>query len=559
MWQVAEELKGIQDGIRITKLNPDVTLRRGVWKADEADNDSYMKQIFNLYPELVITDKASIKMKMTAFDNELSYQDYGKIDNPGFTEKQIDSYNILSIEQLYGDVTTDYGRFIFGKTPEFTGVGYFIKLPNLDKWAFGIIHHKKDEDENGIFDIKSSSLVRNTAQIKRQLNSDDYDEDGYILVAKYDSDKLDMTAKLIYGCSGGDNAESNIWRPEVKLNYVNNNLKLDGFARYANGTYSAAFGNKNANVLYRYRSIMDTANAMWQTMNAAMGSPCPTNFLAQAMTYSFEQPFTTYTDLTYHSAFAVYGEASYRFDDLLDTPVTPIVTLAYASGAKRPDQVDGWFNDEMTFGTWLMDDREEEMSAYFVSPSTGYMLEDPAVHPFDKYSFTNIILARLGATFELTKKTSLEANVIWAEKANVDYLKNYNYEFGIGNLPNSNATKISLMGQYDANTDVSAGTAAAYAACFDPSDKQKNNVKRGLGTEINGTLKTQFNENFSLAWQASYLTAGEFYKSAFEPAVPFATAAEVARYYNDPTRGYIGSGLEVEPEWGLRWILQINF
>lgn len=588
-------------------IKPDAIMRNAKRWYNRYDNDSYYHYLFNVSPEIVLNDKASIKMKLSAYDNEVSEEEYGTIDDRNYAQylfghKKIDSYTVFRIDDLYGDVTTNFGRFILGKTAKFQGLGWFIKLPNLDNWAFGLIVHKRDEDAHTLFGnhdlyaMRGSVMTQDQGQRVRWINSDTRDETGYSLMAKYDTDHINMVAQLALGMTDLDDGDAHYWMPTVQLGYHDDNLKVDTYARYTNGTWAQKKSNKISNVQHEYRPIIKLACGEYAAAatlyNTWTGKTTTSEGYVEPLqlyglfkgalggdSTTTGNPYGSAQRMQYHNALATYVETSYKFDNKFDRPVTPIITLAYASGAKKPNQVDGTFEDEMTFGTWLMDDREEEMQGYFMTPATSYMEKDPQEYPKDYFSFGNIILARLGAKVELTKKTDVQANVIYAQKASVDYLEHYNPAFGIGNMM-SNNTKISYIGKYNPNfdmgyynkeTDVYYTTPTAIKTdnalgsteymesshAFMPYDKYKNHVDKGLGVEINGAINTKVNENVTLTLQASYLTAGSFYKTALEPAIPFGGRDPYST--NPYLDGANSSGMKAKPEYAARWIMKFEF
>jgi len=579
-------------------IKPDAIMRNAKRWYNRYDNDSYYHYLFNVSPEIVLNDKASIKMKLSAYDNEVSQEEYGTIDDRNYGEylfghKKIDSYTVFRIDDLYGDVTTSFGRFILGKTSKFQGFGWFIKVPQLEDWAFGLIVHKRDEDAHTLFgnhdlySMRGSVMTQNERQRVRWINGDSRDETGYSLMAKYDTDHINMVAQLALGMTDLDDGDAHYWMPTVQLGYHDDNLKVDSYVRYTNGTWAQKKSNKIANVQHEYRPIIKlacgeyaAASLQYQYMMRMNGQTVADEHLKlydlfKGALGDSGAAYGSAQRMQYHNALATYVETSYKFDNKFDRPVTPIVTLAYASGAKKPNQVDGTFEDEMTFGTWLMDDREEEMQGYFMTPATSYMAKDPQEYPKNYFSFGNIILARLGAKVELTKKTDVQANVIYAQKASTEYLEHYNAAFGIGNMM-SNNTKISYIGKYNPNFDMGYANVSGVITptavtrdnsvmstefmesghAFMPYDKYKNHVNKGLGVEVNGAINSKVNENVTLTLQASYLTAGSFYESALEPAIPFGGRDP---YSYNPYLGANTSGMKVKPEYAARWIMKFEF
>ncbi|MCD6281288.1 MAG: hypothetical protein J7J85_06745, partial [Deltaproteobacteria bacterium] len=96
---------------------------------DLVDDDAYIKHFFHLNPELVVNDRISIKADIVAYENKISRDRYGLGQyNEEYYETDVDSfdfgfrhsydrYNIFRINYLWADFTTDFGKFILGRTP----------------------------------------------------------------------------------------------------------------------------------------------------------------------------------------------------------------------------------------------------------------------------------------------------------------------------------------------------------------------------------------------------------------------------------------------------------
>lgn len=459
---------------------------------DTEDSDAYLKHYFYIDPKLIITDKISISANIVAYENKLDWDEYGRHDKAATDprlEDEYDRYNIFRIDNLWADVLTKYGKFQFGKTADYLGIGYFTKIPDLDEWTFGLIWHKDDED--------GGNWGKTTP-----TDSDDADSDAYILMAMYNTPSLSATGKFLYAHTGSDGGGGDKYAPTVNLTYKVDALTLKGFATYAWGE----FAKKDCGSL-------KSSAATFSPLLALMGYDT-TTFLPGGM----------FKDDWEYGGYSGYVEASYDLSDVADVNLTPILTLAYASGADEPTKLSGYFADDVDFGSWLMNDVSDRYNMYFETPVSDNFdaLGDPSM---DDYSFSNIMLVRLGGDLKLSDKLSLTGNVIWAQKANTDYLEEWNPELGIINAMNQDLTKIAVMGQYN-----------------DPTNTMKNDVDKGLGWEVNAKATYQVQDNFKVALQAAYYAPGDFYESAFEKA-----------FGNTPT------GLELEDHYAARWFATVTF
>jgi len=495
---------------------------------DLVDDDAYIKHFFHLNPELVVNDRISIKADIVAYENKISRDRYGLGQyNEEYYETDVDSfdfgfrhsydrYNIFRINYLWADFTTDFGKFILGRTPGFTGIGYFVKLPSLDKWTFGLIYHKDDE---GGCDYEHEYRTKWAGGPR--IDSDTADESAIILVTNYDTDNLSVDTKLIHGWAGSDHAKTNLWEPEAKVNYTSGPLKVEFFGRWSYGIYA-----DNDSTLLR-----NSAQAFYpllvgiETVYAGMGSPIPSFLNAD------NQMNARLRDNLRYDGYSAYLDLKYDMDK-----ITPEFTIAYASGADDPTKISGYFDDDQTFGSWLMSDAGDNdgivdrYGMYFETPTSNTYdaLGNPAN---DRYSFSNIILARLGGTTKVTDKLTLEGNVIWARRANTDYLEEWNPELGSLNLINKEVTKIDVIGQYDPTTGLT-----------NPAKKWHNKVDPDLGWELNAKATYDVMDHVSFAVQAAYFNPGDFYKDAFEKGY-----------------GYTRTGLRVKSEYAARWIATVSF
>ncbi len=448
-------------GINLGGLTEDPYVPEGAIE-DTVNSDAYLKHYFYLDPTLIINDRISIKSNIVAFENQLSGDEYGRTDE--FTGPReydhYDRYTIFRIDNLWADVTTDYGKFIFGKTPQFLGVGYFIRLPDLEGWTFGLIWDKQDENGGDQENLDSMS--------------DRADEDHLTLLTKYEAQDLTVSTTLTYIWSGKDYASTSLWAPHFEATYKMDNITITGFLKYVVGTY------------------VDTGSYFGSTYSLA-------------------------DDLEFNSP-SPYPEVSAGLDLL-----TPKLTVAWAKGADEPTMVSGWFEDDQDFGTWLMNDVSDRYARYFETPTgnTYDALGDPDL---DDYSFSNIVLVRLGADADLSEKLTLTGNVIWAQRENTDFLENWDTRNGTLNILNQDAFKV--------------GGPAATALGF----TSKNKVDKNLGIELNAKASYKVQDNFSVALQAAYYMPGDFYESALENAF-----------------GAGDTGLEIEDEYAARWIATVTF
>ena len=506
---------------------------------DLVENEAYIKHFFHLNPELVVNDKISIKADIVAYENKLSSDAYGlgeynqayvdehgniyyndymntDVDSMGYGFRHsYDRYNIFRINYLWADFTTDFGKFVLGRTPNFTGIGYFIKLPSLDKWTFGLIYHKDDEGGNNYYHGYLTKWFGGP-----RIDSDTADETGIILVTNYDTDNLSVHTQLIYGTSGSNESKTHEWIPVAKVNYSAGPLKVEFFGRWKYGIYADNDATMIRNAAQQFLPLLTGLDATYQSMGVPISFLNTTNPMGARLRDDLRQ-----------DAYSAYLDLKYEMDKL-----TPEFTIAYASGADNPTKVSGYFNDDQTFGSWLMSDAEDNdgivdrYGMYFETPTanTYDALGNPAN---DRYSFSNIILARLGGTTQVTDKLTLEGNVIWARRANTDYLEEWNPELGTLNLINKVVTKIDVIGQYDPTTGFT-----------NPTQKWHNKVDPGLGWECNAKATYDVMDHVSFAVQAAYFRPGDFYKDAFEKAY-----------------GYTRTGLRVKSEYAARWIATVSF
>ncbi|MCD6571338.1 MAG: hypothetical protein J7L53_11600, partial [Deltaproteobacteria bacterium] len=338
---------------------------------DTEDSDAYLKHYFYIDPKLIITDKISISANIVAYENKLDWDAYGRYDGFHATDEAdtFDRYNIFRIDNLWADVLTKYGKFQFGKTATYLGIGYFTKIPDLDEWTFGLIWHKDDEDGFSETNAPANPIYA--------TDSDDADTDAFILVAMYNTPSLSVAGKLPYGITGDDSGGGWVVKPTVNLTYKVDALTLKGFARYSTGP----FAKKDSGAL------RDAATT-FAPLLTLMGPPY-SNLLVNNMVKD---------DWEFGGGYSAYLDVSYELNNL-----TPILTLAYASGADEPIDVSGYFDDNVTFGSWLMNDVSDKYSMYFETPVSDNFdgLYDPSL---DYYSFSNIMLARLGGDLKLSDK-----------------------------------------------------------------------------------------------------------------------------------------------------------
>ena len=506
---------------------------------DLVDDDAYIKHFFHLNPELVVNDKISIKADIVAYENKISSDAYGLgeynqayVDEHGgvyyndYMNTDVDSmdygfrhsyerYNIFRINYLWADFTTDFGKFVLGRTPGFTGIGYFVKLPSLDKWTFGLIYHKDDETGNNYEHGYLTKWVGGP-----RIDSDTDDETGIILVTNYDTDNLSVHTQLIYGTSGSDHSKTHEWEPVVKVNYASGPLKVEFFGRWIYGIYADNDAGAIRNTAVSFMPLLSGIDTVYQSMGVPISFLNTTSPLNARLRDDLRQ-----------DGYSAYLDLKYEMDK-----ITPEFTIAYASGADKPTEISGYFDDDQTFGSWLMSDAADNdgivdrYGMYFETPTgnTYDALGNPAN---DRYSFSNIILARLGGTTKVTDKLTLEGNFIWARRANTDYLEEWNPELGSLNLINRAVTKIDVIGQYDPTTGFT-----------DPTQKWHNKVDPDLGWELNAKATYDVMDHVSFAVQAAYFDPGDFYKDAFERGF-----------------GYTPTGLRVKSEYAARWIATVSF
>ncbi len=487
--------------------------------ADVEDNDAYLTQVLNLEPKIILKDEElMITADITAFskDYQLDGDGYGRMDSAVLngTNEDFDSYTLLRVNNIWAEALTPIGYFVFGKVPIFTGIGWFIQIPGIEEWTFGLIWSKEDEDGNDntddIMKWRSYNTALSTATVA--LDSDSADEDGIILAVIYEKENLTWQNFLIYGRSGDDNAKTASWLPNTKLTWKKDDFELEFFGTFRTGV----FMNKRSNLARSYGQMFKElvtlyVNAPYKYVNLTL-------------------PLDSFEDHWYDDGYAAYLDLAYDFDG-----IKPRLTLAYASGADAPNKISGSFEDGLTFGTWLMNEVSDRYAMYFETPVSNNFdaLGNPAVDEF--YSFSNIMLARLGLEMKPTDKLDIEANLIWARRANTEYLEKWNPEWGTINAMLPDQTRIANMGQvdYDPNRP---------ETLFGSNNKLDNKVAKDLGWEVNTTLTYQVMDNFKVAGQASYYAPGDFYESAIETAW-----------------GKAYTGLKVEPACAARWIATVTF
>ncbi len=493
---------------------------------DVIDDDAYLAHTLKLKPVVTLLEGVQIKANITAFDKaNLDDKIYGRVDYErlglpdeydtfsrrlsAYYQEEFDSQNVFKIDQIWGEVLTPFGFFVLGRHESFTGVAYFIQVPPLPGWTFGLIWSHEDEDG----DDHENELVRPYPPYTIHLDTDTADEDGYVLVINYEKDPLKITAMLPYATAGKDNADTSCFFPEIEAAYHKEALKVDAFLRYRMGDYLRKDSGVARTEAYTYSELVTLLYALQDIA----GSPLPGDSLLVGGMFKDDW---TLSDLT------AYIDIEYEFEHL-----TPRLSLAYASGAEDPTQCSGYFEDDQTFGSWLMNAVSDVYNPYFETPvsNTTDLLWDPFFH--DTYSFSNIKLLRLGAESHLTSKLSASGNFIWAQRASTTYLEDWNPEWGTINALNKDLTKIALIGQVDPDTGLA-----------DNSRRYKNRVDADLGWEVNAKLTYRVHDPVIFDLEGAYYKPGGFYETALENAF-----------------GYGNTGLKVEPTWGVRWITTLNF
>ncbi len=513
--------------------------------------DMYLKHYFNLYPTLQVNDKIKIVADLEVFDNKISrddevnwdgiYQAYsdfvptGAIADPGDTGSKLNTrnykpysqYNTFTVDQLYADVTTGIGKFIAGKTKDFSGIGWFIQVPAAKDWTFGLVWNKKQE--------LSTSLGT-----KNQNNTGDQDE--FEGIAKLENANTLFDFRLAYKYSGPGHAQTRIWYPHLWFNQKFNELvKMNLKLAYANGP------------------LVQTGSPVGQ----AARQLSPTSYPMLQQLFGLTDTAMN-TDWKVNNAYGAWlgfgitpGNATIQIDG------------AYLPGAKKPTEVSAYLDDGENLDAWLMNDVHDIYAWAFETYATQEALGDPRVD--GNYSFTNAMLLRLNLGYKFTEKLKGDLNFIIGQKENTKYVENWYY----GSRSATSVTYVYDPEAYDPVNNptgqVATYTYSDYGAlnAIDPDFTEGkittvnliafmadpmhtlpytqtpyvSDVKKDLGWELRARLNYQWMDNLMFGIDLAYYKPGGFYKKLIE---------------NDFREGYT-TGREIKDTYAGRWIAKVTF
>jgi hypothetical protein len=499
--------------------------------SDFAVTDMYLKHYFNLYPTLKVNENIKIVGNLEVFDNKISrndevnwdgiYQAFTFADNytisdPSYTGSKLNTrnykpynqYNLFTVDELYADVTTNIGKFIAGKTKDFSGIAYFIQVPQAKDWTFGLVWNKKQE-------------LGSDYGTKNQNNTGDQDE--FEGVAKFQNAATLFDFRLAYKYSGPGHAQTRVWYPHFWFNQkFNDMVKMNLKLGYGTGVLA----NKNSPV-GTYTGLEED----WKVNNIVAG------WIGVGITP---------------------GNAAIQID------------AAYLPGAKKPYEVSAYLDDNETLDAWLMNDIHDIYAWGVETFATQAALGDPRID--GNYSFTNAILGRLNLGYKFTDKLKGDLNFIYGQKENTTYLENWypaNNGFlptgelsdpGVANAVYPTTTEgILSYYQYNAVTD-------AYDYYFATgaygTDAYKSTLSKSLGYELRGRLNYAWMDNLSIGIDLAYYQPGDFYKRLIEDGF----RERGSKYMKvDGTTGAMsletwnGTGREMKTSYAARWIAKVTF
>jgi len=431
--------------------------------ADDTDvTDQYLKHYFHILPTLAVTDKISIKADLCAFENKISKDDHVQwYGESGTSDAQpYDENNVFRIDELYATIITDYGMFRAGKTADFSGIAYFIQVPSLKGWTFGLVWDKVNEDNTDM-----------------DATHDNADKDNFALKALYANDTLDFDGTIAYKHTDHEVSSTGIIFPYFYLNYqVADNLKLYSKFAYATGTL---VDKKSPSA----KGVVAATDAAIPLGGALIATYTPVNKGGYFM-----------KDAEVDSVFGFFVGAEYGIDT-----ITLRGDVAYAPGADKPQYVSGYFEDDEDFGTWLMNDVSDAWATTVETPATTAALDDPYVE--GNYSFANIILVRARVSSQFTDKLGGWLNLAWAKKANTDYLEKWDISKSWLNVIDPVAMK-------------AGGTGMLGGAI--PSASLTQKVDDCLGWEVHAGLDYALQDNLTVGVDGCYYAPGDFYESLLE-------------------------------------------
>jgi hypothetical protein len=520
--------------------------------------DMYLKHYLNFYPQIIVNDKIKIVGDLEVFDNKISrddevnydgiYQSYnefvptGAIVDPGDTGSKLNTrnykpysqYNTFTVDQFYADVTTNIGKFILGKTTDFSGIGWFIQVPAVKDWTFGLVWNKKQEWSSSPGTVNDNNMG---------------DQDEFEGIAKLENAKTKLDMRLAYKYSGSGHAQTRIWYPHLWFNQkfsdlVKMNMKL-------------GFGNG---------ILVNTDSPVGQALEDPDRNWSVDKIVAGWLGFGITP-----------------GNATIQIDG------------AYLPGARNPYNVSAYLDDGENLDAWLMNDVHDIYAFEFETYATQAALGDPRVD--GNYSFSNALLLRLNLGFKFTEKLSGDLNFVTGQKEDINYLqywfyKNNDYDERSDTYSPLNQTTNQVTHKYYADNlanavrpdELRGVISYYYAAAPDAngaivnhyvfSDGSYNttgyisDVNKGLGWELRGRLNYKWMDNLSFGIDLAYYKPGNFYRKFIENGF----LAPGARYMDVPldNNGYpilaqaklvnwSGTGNDLKNTYAARWICKVTF
>jgi hypothetical protein len=513
----------------------------------------YLKHYFNLYPTLQVNDKISVKGDIEVFDNRISksdsYHGYDKTSraamNVGGTyDAGVDYYSLFTVNELYVDALTPVGKFILGKTNKFDGIGWFIQLPDVPGWTFGLVWNKLNEaaDPNSYYGYTAAggglTAIDGTDNAGTKTNHDLGDEDDFALIANYAKDAIDFKGTLAYKMTGKDNCQTSIWVPYFYLNYaVNNNLTFNSKFGYGTGVLVA----KDSRVAKEAVAEFEASALEGLAEETAAGAAAfTTATLGYAQPDPWDEPNYSTWNGTYAAVYAAsygpnaadvtatFGGAGLAKDLEVDNSFTVWLGMGlavdalkiqadamYLSGANAPNKVSSYAEDYENLDTWLMNDVADLYSVAIQTPATieallvGGKRSDGRGSMWDgQFSYANAWLARLNLAYKFTPKLDGNLNLVYAQMANTDYLKKWNTQ---------NATMRSLNNlDPDAMKVGGTGIQTIDGLVLVEAPTEDYDVKADMGWEARARLNYALLENMSVGLDLCYYQPGKLYKNIIE-------------------------------------------
>ena len=502
----------------------------------------FLKHYFNLYPTIEVNDKIHVKADLEVFDNKISKSDsYHSYDKSSAASRNIDSagqadvdyYSLFTVNELYVDALTGFGKFIVGKTSKFDGIGWFIQVPDVPGWTFGLVWNKLNEGGNSNTYLHSldgtDDLADNEGII---VNRDLGDEDDFALLAMYAKDAIDFTGQLAYKYAGKDNTRTSIWVPQVTLKYaLDKNISFNSKLGFGTGVLV----DKNSRVAEA--GVDEAAVTIGDLVEEETGGLIPAAnaeaaFLANFPDGGFKK------DWEVDNTYTIWLGMGVGIDALKVQ-----VDAMYLKGADEPQNVSAYAEDNEGLDTWLMNDIADAYSARFQTPGTisallpGGKRDTAAAGGYGSkwdgaFSYANAILARLNLAYKFTPKLDGNLNLVWAKMENTDYLENWDTSLGAINAMDPAALKAGADGIPIVAGLVSIGGPA-----------EKYDVDADMGWEARARLNYALQENLTLGLDLCYYAPGKLYKGYIEEGwVPGAD-----------------TGTEMKDTYAARWKATVKF